>query len=490
MNVEILINVTPQETRVAVVDDGVLQEVQIERARSKGIVGNIYRGRAKRVLPGMQAAFIDVGLERTGFLHANDITLNDSAFSKEQHLVTPKIENLVHEGEVIWVQVLKDPVVEKGARLTTELSIPSRYFVYMPNNEHIGISQKIELEEDRQRLLDKLTKLLEGEEMQGGFIIRTLADTATDEELASDLEYLRKAWQSISETMRNQTKFGLVHADIPLVLRTLRDLVNADVDRIRIDSKESYERCKEFAQQLIPNIADKLECYSGEQPLFSHYGAEDGIHSALHKRVDLECGGYLIFDQTEAMTTIDVNTGAYVGKRNQSDTIFKTNLEAAREISRQIRLRNLGGIIIIDFIDMLSSKHRNAVCDELQAGVKSDRIKTRLSSMSELGLVQLTRKRTHNSLEKNLCEPCSVCSGTGTVKTAQTICYQIFRDLLREARRYNGDAYTVVASKLVVDLLIEEEATGLADLETFINATITLREDKTYHQEQYDIVLA
>jgi len=490
MSVEILINVTPQETRVAAVNDGVLQEVQIERARSKGIVGNIYRGKAKRVLPGMQAAFIDVGLERTGFLHANDITRNDPAFSEDQRSTTPAIEKLVHEGETIWVQVLKDPVVEKGARLTTELSIPSRYFVYMPNNEHIGISQKIELEEDRQRLLDKLTELLEAEDMQGGFIIRTLADTASDDELASDLEYLRKVWQSISEAMRNHNKFGLVHEDISLVLRTLRDLVSADVDRIRIDSKESYEKCKKFAEQLIPGVADKLELYSGEQPLFSHYGAEDGIQSALHKRVDLECGGYLIFDQTEAMTTIDVNTGAYVGKRNQADTIFKTNLEAAREIARQIRLRNLGGIIIIDFIDMLSAKHRSAVCDELQTGIKSDRIKTRLSSMSELGLVQLTRKRTHNSLEKMLCESCSVCSGTGVVKTAQTVCYQIFRDLMREARRYSGEAYTVVASQLVVDMLIEEEATGLADLETFINATITLREDKTYRQEQYDIVLA
>lgn len=490
MSVEILINVTPQETRVAVVNDGVLQEIQIERSRSKGIVGNVYRGKARRVLPGMQAAFIDVGLDRTGFLHANDITRNDPAFSEDQRSITPTIEKLVHEGETVWVQVLKDPVVEKGARLTTELSIPSRYFVYMPNNEYIGISQKIELEEDRQRLLDKLTEQLEGKDMQGGFIIRTLADTASDEELASDLEYLRKVWLSISESMRNQTKFGLVHEDISLVLRTLRDLVSADVDRIRIDSKESYERCIEFAQRLIPSVIDKLECYSGEQPLFSRYGVEDGLRSALHKRVELECGGYLIFDQTEAMTTIDVNTGAYVGKRNQSDTIFKTNLEAAREIARQVRLRNLGGIIIIDFIDMLSSKHRKSVCDELQIGIKSDRIKTRLSSMSELGLVQLTRKRTHNSLEKMLCESCSVCSGTGVVKTAHTVCYQIFRDLMREARRYSGEAYTVVASKLVVDMLIEEEASGLADLETFINATITLREDKTYRQEQYDIVLA
>lgn len=490
MSAEILINVTPQETRVAVVDDGILQEVQIERARSKGLVGNVYRGKVKRVLPGMQAAFIDVGLSRTGFLHANDITRNDPAFSKEQQTDTPTIEKLVHEGETVWVQVLKDPVVEKGARLTTELSIPSRYFVYMPNNKHIGISQKIELEEDRQRLLDKLTELLEGEDMQGGFIIRTLADTASDEELSSDLDYLRKVWQSISESMLSQTKFGLVHEDIPLLLRTLRDLVNSKVDRIRIDSKESYERCKEFAQRLIPCVADKLEWYSGEQPLFSHYGAEEGIQSALHNRVDLECGGYLIFDQTEAMSTIDVNTGAYVGKRNQSDTIFKTNLEATREVARQIRLRNLGGIIIVDFIDMQSSKHRKAVCAELEAGVKRDRIKTRLSSMSELGLVQLTRKRTHNSLEKNLCEPCPVCTGSGTVKTAQTVCYQIFRDLMREARRYNGDAYTVVASKLVVDMLIEEEATGLADLETFINATIKLQEDKSYQQEQYDIVLA
>ena len=402
----------------------------------------------------------------------------------------PPIDKLVHEGETVWVQVVKDPVAEKGARLTTELSIPSRYFVYMPNNEHIGISQKIELEEDRQRLLNKVTELLQDSNMQGGFIIRTVADTASDDELVSDLDYLRKVWETIRDAMRSQTRFGLVHEDIPLLLRTLRDLANDDVDRIRIDSKESFQRCQSFAKQLIPDIAEKLEYYTGDQPIFSLHSVEEGIQSALDKRVTLECGGYLIFDQTEAMTTIDVNTGAYVGKRNQADTLFKTNLEAAREIVRQIRLRNLGGIIIIDFIDMESMKHRDAISEELRMGIKQDRIKTRMSSMSELGLVELTRKRTHNSLEKMLCEPCSVCSGSGVLKTSQTVCYQIFRDLLREARRYNTSVYTVVASQLVVDMLIEEEASGLADLEVFINASITLQVDKTYHQEQYDIVLS
>ncbi|MGH1539796.1 MAG: ribonuclease G [Arenicella sp.] len=489
MSEEVLINITPQETRVAVVENGVLQEIYVERTKTRGLVGNIYRGKTKRVLPGMQAAFIDIGMERAGFLHANDITRNDPAFNCDQQTVAPPIDQLMHEGETVWVQVVKDPVGTKGARLTTELSIPSRYFVYMPNNEHIGISQKIESAEDRQRLLDTLKALLLDKPLPGGFIIRTVADTATDQELADDLEYLSKVWADIKHTMRNETSFRMVHEDIPLALRTLRDIVRDSVEKVRVDSQETYQKTREFAEKMIPDVFNKLEYYNGDRPLFSLYSVESELQRALNKRVDLESGGYLIFDQTEAMTTIDVNTGAYVGKRNHDETLFKTNLEAVHAIARQIKLRNLGGIIIIDFIDMQAGKHRKSIIEQLRIAVKHDRIKTQLSDMSALGLVELTRKRTHNSLEKMLCEPCPVCQGHGVLKTAQTICYQIFRDILREARRYQSRAYTVMAAQNVVDMLIEEEASGLADLQEFINCSITLQVDKTYHQEQYDIVL-
>lgn len=490
MSEEVLINVTPQETRVAVVENGALQEVHIERTSCRGIVGNIYRGKAKRVLPGMQAAFIDVGLDRTGFLHANDITRDDPAFNNAQNQPAPPIDKLVREGQTVWVQVIKDPVGTKGARLTTDLTVPSRYFVYMPNNQHVGISQKIEQPEDRQRLLDKLAVLREDLLPEGGFIIRTVADTATDEELTQDLRYLQKVWSTIQESMRQETAFKMIHEDLRLALRTLRDVVRDNVEKVRIDSQETFVKARQFAEQLIPEVVDKLEYYQGERPLFSLYTVEDEIQQALRKNVTLESGGYLVFDQTEAMTTIDVNTGAYVGKHNHEETLFKTNLEAAHAIARQLRLRNIGGIIIIDFIDMLSERHRQTIIEELREAVRKDRIKTRLSDMSPLGLVELTRKRTHNSLEKNLCEPCPVCDGRGVLKTAQTVCYQIFRDVLREARKYHANAYTVVASPLVVDMLIEDEASGLADLEEFINSSITLRADNTFHQEQYDIVLA
>ncbi len=483
---EILINATPQETRVAIVEHGVLREVQVERASDKGLVGNIYRGKARRVLPGMQAAFIDIGLEKNGFLHARDITRNDPAFTKKQRVETPPIDKLINEGETVWIQVIKDPVAEKGARLTTELSVPSRYFVYMPNNPHIGISQKIELESDRKRLLSKLESLREASDLEGGFIIRTVADTATVEELEDDFEYLQKLWKKIKASMLQQTKVAAVYKDISLATRVLRDLVSDQTDRVLIDDPEVFQQCKQYAEELNPKVVDKLVLHD-ETQLFDLHSVEEELRKALDKKVMLESGGYLIFDQTEAMTTIDVNTGGYVGKRNQEETQFKTNIEAAKAIAHQIRLRNLGGIIIVDFIDMMDETNKHKVQKELANGIERDRVRTRISGMSELGLVEITRKRTSNSLEKQLCEPCLVCDGSGSVKTPITVCYEIFRALIKEANRYKSPSYTIVASPVVSELLIEE-ASGLADIEELIQANITLKVDKAFSQERYAIV--
>lgn len=489
---EILINSTPQETRVAVVESGSLQELQMERNADRGLVGNIYRGKARRVLPGMQAAFIDIGFDRNGFLHARDITRNDPAFSreqqKEQQIDTPPIDKLIHEGETVWVQVIKDPVAEKGARLTTELSVPSRYFVYMPNNPHIGISQKIEVAEDRERLLAMLNQLKQNCELEGGFIIRTVADTASNQQLTDDLLYLQKLWQKIKLVMQRETRIAVVYQDVPLATRILRDIVGEQTEKVYIDSPAVFKECVAYAEELNPKVLDKLRLYDNKKPLFTMHSVEEELQKALLHRVELESGGYLIFDQTEAMTTIDVNTGGFVGKRNQEETQFKTNIEAATAIAHQIKLRNLGGIIIIDFIDMTQLSHRKKVCEELATGVAKDRVKTRISGMSELGLVELTRKRTSNSLEKQLCEPCMACKGSGSIKTATTVCYEIFRALIREANRYKAANYTIVASPVVGELLIEEEASGLADIEELIGSSITLKVDKLYSQERYAIV--
>jgi ribonuclease G len=480
---ELLINVTPPETRVSLIENGVLQEIIIERAARRGLVGNIYRGKVCRVLPGMQAAFVDIGLDRAAFLHASDIGSQDVENRSVQ------IHELVREGDIINVQVVKDPLGTKGARLTTNLSIPSRYLVFMPGLTNIGVSQKIEDENERGRLRAILGSFSEDGESVGGFIARTAAEAVGDEALRADMRFLARLWQSLRHRMQNTNEVSLIHEDLPLALRALRDLVGPDVERIRIDSRSTYQKAREFVNALIPDVLARIEYYPGERPLFDLYGVEDEIQKALERKVALKSGGHLVIDQTEAMTTIDVNTGAFVGHRNLEETIFKTNLEAAQAICRQLRLRNLGGIIIIDFIDMMEEDHKRQVLRALEKCLAKDHAKTHISEVSSLGLVEMTRKRTRESLEHVLCETCTCCGGRGSMKTAESTCYEIFREIMREARQFEVETLLVLASQEVIDRLVDEESTHLAELEEFIGRPIRLQAEVLYTQEQYDVVL-
>jgi len=483
MSEEILVNVTPPETRVAVIENGVVQEIIIERAQRKGLVGNIYKGKVCRVLPGMQAAFVDIGLERAAFLHASDIS-NGNASGGDS------INELVREGAEVIVQVVKDPLGTKGARLTTHISIPSRYLVFMPELNNLGVSQKIEDEAERTRLREIVSNFFGDSSLSGNFIIRTAAEGIDETTLKSDIRFLTRLWHAIQDRLQTSPPMSLIHEDLPLFLRALRDLITADVERLRIDSRESWRRLTQFAEKLIPDSQVKIEYYPGERPIFDIYGVEDEIQKALEQKVTLKSGGYLIIDQTEAMATIDVNTGAFVGHRNQEETIFKTNMEAAQAICRQLRLRNLGGIIIIDFIDMAEDEHKRQVLRALEKCLARDHAKTHITEVSSLGLVEMTRKRTRESLEHILCEPCPCCGGRGSLKTAETTCYEIFREILREARQFDDvDSLLVLASQEVVDRLLDEESATLAELGSFIGKNIRLQAESLYSQEHYDVVL-
>ncbi len=480
---EILVNVTPQETRVAVIEQGVTQEVHIERASSRGLVGNIVMGRVVRVLPGMQSAFVDIGGERAAFLHVAD--MRGHRHNGDQP--TP-IERLLNEGQNLMVQVVKDPIGTKGARLSTQISIAGRFLVYLPRESHIGISQRIEDEEERAHLRESLQQLLPPDE-KGGFIIRTVAETASDRELKSDIDYLRRLWSGIQDKAATAASLTPLYQDLSLSQRVLRDFVHEDTARILVDSRETCRSMLAFGQDFTPNVAERVEHYSGERPLFDLYGVEDEIERALARRVDLKSGGYLVIDQTEALTTIDVNTGGFVGLRSFDDTIFKTNLEAAQVIARQLRLRNIGGIIIVDFIDMETDEHRNAVLNEFRKALARDRTHMSVNGFTQLGLGEMTRKRTRESLAQVLCEPCPVCEGRARLKTAQTVCYTILRELTREARQFNAREYRVLASQAVIDLFLEEESASLAMLSDFIGKPVSLQVESAYHQEQYDIIL-
>ena len=491
MSEEILVNVTPTETRVAVVENGMLQEVYIERSAAKGIAGNIYKGKVVRVLPGMQAAFVEIGLERTGFIHVSDIAVVDQDGIEQRSNDEPDIRTIVREGQSLIVQVIKDPIGTKGARLTTHLSVPSRYLVYMPHTQHIGISQRLEDGEERNRLRGVVENCIKIEAMEklGGFIIRTAAEGAGEDELLTDIRYFKRLWAALERKMKEREVPAIIYEDLPLYMRTMRDLVRPELEKIRIDSKESFQNVSQFAEDYIPELKDRIEYYPGERPIFDLYSVEDEIQKALGRKVALKSGGYLIFDQTEAMTTIDVNTGSFVGHRNLEETIFKTNLEAATSLARQLRVRNLGGIIIIDFIDMKNAEHRRQVHRTLEKAMERDYTKNIITGVSELGLIEMTRKRTRESLEHVMCEDCPVCQARGSVKTAETICYEVFRDILREARAYENDKLLVLASQSVVDRLLDEESASVADLEEFIGKTIQFQVETVYSQEQFDVIL-
>ena len=495
MSEELLINITPQEARVAFVENGVLQDVHIERVRKRGLVGNIYRGRVSRILPGMQAAFVDIGMGRTAFLHASDIHLSHPVSHplKDDEEHSPRkddaITSLLREGQDIVVQVLKDPISTKGARLTTQLAIPSRYMVFMPNKESHRVSQKIEDAGERERLRGVVDTLSQTDMDGGGYIIRTAAEGAETNALKRDMEFIKRLWNAIRGRRDNAESGHLLYEDLPLVLRTLRDLVDSGIERVRIDSRETFLAAQDFADTFIPDLAPRIEHYTGERPIFDIYSVEDEIQRALEHKVQLKSGGHLIIEQTEAMITLDVNTGAFVGRRNLEETVFKTNLEATQAIARQLRLRNLGGIIIIDFIDMADPEHRRQVLQSLEKALSRDYAKTRINEVSKLGLVEMTRKRTRESLGHLLCQTCPICDGRGTLKTPETVCYEIFREIIREARAYDARELRVLAAQEVVDMLLDEESTSIAELEELIGKPIRFQVETFYTQEQFDVVL-
>jgi len=490
MQEDILINWSPQETRVAIVEGGALQELHVERTLERGLVGNVYLGKVARVLPGMQSAFIDIGLERAAFLHVADVWHPPAegetiSMARSAAAQTP-IEKQVFEGQSLMVQVIKDPIGTKGARLSTQVSIAGRMLVFLPQDDHIGVSQKI-TPEQREALRARVQTLVG--DMGGGFILRTNAEDATDQELADDIAYLRKAWARVKVGATRLPATSLLHQDLSLLQRVLRDLASEATQTIKVDSHEQFEVLKAFGEEFMPAAAQKLQHYKGERPIFDLHSIDEDIAKALGRRVDLKSGGYLIIDQTEALTTVDVNTGGFVGARNFDDTIFKTNLEASQAIARQLRLRNLGGIVVVDFIDMEREEHRQAVLDEMRKQLKRDRVKTMCGGFSHLGLVEMTRKRTRESLAHLLCEACPLCQGKGMVKTARTVTYDIFREILREARQFNPKEFRVVASPKVIELFLDEESQHLAGLSEFIGKPVSLHSESAMGQEQYDIVL-
>ena len=474
---EILINVTPQETRVAMLEQGVVQELHVERASARGLVGNIYLGRVARVLPGMQSAFVEIGLERAAFLHIADIWEHrQNGHGGEQK----PIEKILHEGQSLLVQVIKDPIGTKGARLSTQVSLAGRLLVFLPQDSHIGISQRIGDEAERESLRERLQLLLP-EGLAGGFIIRTMAETASEREMQTDIEYLTKLWGDLNVRSREVPPASLLYQDLNLAQRVLRDMASEETSRVVVDSRETFVKMQDFARAYTPALSERVTHYVGDRPLFDLHGVEDEIEKALSRRVDLKSGGYLIIDQTEAMTTIDVNTGGFVGGRSFDDTIFKTNLEASQVIARQLRMRNLGGIIIIDFIDMENADHRAAVLAELNKALEKDRTRLTVNGFTQLGLVEMTRKRTRESLAHVLCETCPTCHGRGELKTAQTICYEILREIVREAKQFNAREFRILASQSVIDMFLDEESQSLAQLGDFIAKPISLQVETRLH---------
>ena len=487
MSAELLINVTPSESRVALIDNGILQEIHIERHTKLGLVGNIYRGKVSRVLPGMQAAFVDIGFDKAAFLHASDIVIHNEVVDdvNPNHITKKDIRELVRDGQDIVVQVVKEPIGTKGARLTTDITIPSRYLVFMPSVTHVGVSQRIEDADERERLKDIVSKFCDE---NGGFILRTAAEGVNEQELEADAEFLKRLWDIIQTRMKTKAN-NVLFEDLPLARRVIRDFTGTEIEKIRIDSKLSFNELVEFTQEYVPELHDKLEYYKGERPIFDLYDVENEAQRALKRRVDLKSGGYLIIDQTEAMTTIDINTGAFVGHRNLEETIFNTNVEATQAIARQLRLRNLGGMLLIDFIDMTEPDHQRRVLQSLTHAWSVDRAKTNIHGFTALGLIEMTRKRTRESLEHTLCEDCPVCEGRGSIKTIETICFEVMREIVRVNRAYDADKFVVYASPAVAEALMGEESAMLAEVELFVAKQINVQPEHLYNQDKLDVVM-
>lgn len=487
MSEEILINVAPSETRVAVVDGGMLQEIWLEHSGRDGCIGNIFKGEVSRVLPGLQAAFVDIGLERSAFLHAADMTRPDVSLERSA-APAAAIASLLRVGEQVIVQVLKDPLGSKGARLTTNISIPSRFLVLLPHAGTVGVSVRIEDEEERNRLKQAVYALRD-ESSGHGYIVRTNAEGVSEFALSADMSYLGKVWKSIQENADRVPAGSCIYEDLSLPLRALRDLMHEKVDRVRIDAPDVVDAVRRFARSFVPELLDRIEAYKGDRPIFDLFGVEDEIEAALKREVPLKSGGHLVFDQTEAMTTVDVNSGGFVASRNLEETIYKTNLEATQAIARQLRLRNLGGIIIIDFIDMHDEEHRRQVMRSLRRALERDNVKVNVSELSSLGLVEMTRKRISESLERRLCITCPVCSGRGSIKSAATVCMEIFREIMRSGRQFESQKLMVTAAPPVVAQILDEQSSTVAELEELIGKSIRFQTEEQYSQEQFDVVL-
>ena len=500
MSEEILINVTPHETRVAVVENGMPQELHIERGMTRGVVGNIYKGKVQRIMPGMQAAFVDIGLGRAAFLHAGDIagswletrTDADADAKREMPGGHRNIFELLRDGEELLVQVVKDPIGSKGARVTTQISVPSRHLVLLTQTDAIVVSARIDQEAERVRLRSLMQTLVAGREPVGGvrgYILRTNAEGQQADALAEDLAYLDRALELIHQQSRTAKVGTCVYEDLSLPMRAVRDLMRKDVEKVKVDSRETFDRLQAFAMQFMPGLADKIEHYTGFRPIFDLYGVEDEISKALEKKVMLKSGGYLVIDQTEAMTTIDINTGSFLGQRNLEETVYRTNLEASQAIARQLRLRNLGGIIIIDFIDMVDPEHKRQVLRQLEKALLKDNARTTVYDFSPLGLVEMTRKRTTESLERQISEECDHCGGRGRIKTIETLTHEILREVVRQVRQFDAQRLLVIAAPKVVDHITEDESVAVAELEEFINKPVRFQADDQYSQEQFDVVL-
>ncbi|MBP1753111.1 MAG: RNAse [Geobacteraceae bacterium] len=499
---ELVINTTSHETRIALIENGTIAELYIERSRVRGIVGNIYKGKVIRVLPGMQAAFVDIGLEKAAFLYVADVfeAIEDyetfmegnekkgGEDAEEGQHISPlhPIEELLQEGQEILVQVSKEPIGTKGARITSHISLPGRHLVYMPTVDHVGVSRRIENEVERERLKEIVERT---KPPAGGFIVRTVSEGKSEEDLLADMQYLTTLWEEIVKKNEKGHAPSLIHSDLDVTQKVVRDILTEDVDRIVVDFKPEYDKIVQFISTFMPKIKYSIELYEEDEPIFDHFGLEVEISRALGRKVWLKSGGYIIIEQTEALTAIDVNTGRYVGKHNLEDTILKTNLEAVKEIAYQLRLRNIGGIIIIDFIDMEKEVNRDKVFTALEEALKSDKSKTNILKMSELGLVEMTRKRVRESIGRLMCEPCPYCEGLGYVKSKTTVCQEIFRELRREMLDLRGTKVMLTVHPQVADLLYDEERRGLEDLEKRFKKRITVRAKPGFHQEQFEITI-
>src|SRR4051812_37128267 len=502
----IVINADGPETRVALVEGGYLGELYIERKRERGIAGNIYKGRVERVLPGMQAAFVNIGLEKSAYLHVSDVrgTPDDlkrlfaggdasaSSHGEEDEEAADaarvgsgaRIEDLLKEGQEIVVQVTKEPISTKGARTTRYVSLPGRHLVFMPTVDHVGISRRISSDKERRRLREIVDSM---RPPGSGFIVRTVADGISERELKSDMEFLIKLWNEVVRRAEGSRCPALIYNDLDLLLRTVRDLFTADVAKLIIDSRAEYDRVKKFIAALMPDFTGLIELYDGTDPIFDGFGIEIEIDRALERKVWLKSGGYLIVDEMEALTAIDVNTGRFVGKSSLEDTITKTNLEACREVAEQLRIRSIGGMIVVDFIDMDRPHNREKVTRTFNDHLRRDRSKATVTRISELGLIEMTRKRTRESLLHNLTEPCTACEGKGYTKSRRTVCYELFRELRRQGDLVESDTIIIEAHPAIADVLATTDHAFIEDLEKRLQKRIVVKARGSFHMEDFEI---